>query len=95
MPPGGHIEPAEHRLGRASRKPPRIPHDNHRRRLVRAHHLANSPWWFAHDGEGRFDLPAPYGTCYLASHPAAAVRERLGETRPATALGRCTAGSRS
>lgn len=46
----------------------------------RAHHVANGPWWFAHDGEGRFDLPAPHGTCYLASHPAAAVRERLGET---------------
>jgi len=46
--------------------------------LCRAHLAANGPWWFSHDGGGRFDLPAPRGTCYLATDPAVAVRERLG-----------------
>lgn len=42
-------------------------------------------WWFAGiaagtdpDAAGRFDLPLPDGTCYLASTEAAAARERLG-----------------
>ena len=30
-----------------------------------------SPWWSSSDGSGRFDLPVPRGTCYLAE-------ERLG-----------------
>ena len=57
----------------------------------RAHLAANSPWWFSSIG-GRFDLPEPRGTCYLATTPLAAVRERLGpvlaarRTVPATAL---------
>lgn len=45
----------------------------------RAHTVGNGPWWFAHTGQGRFDLPAPEGTCYLASHAVAALYERLGE----------------
>jgi hypothetical protein len=43
-----------------------------------------SPWWFAgvHPGDdpnkhGRFDLPRPLGTCYLALTPIAAVLETL------------------
>lgn len=41
-----------------------------------------SPWWFASVGEdpssaGRFDLPAPMGTCYLATSAVAAVLEAL------------------
>ena len=41
-------------------------------------------WWFAsvdpadRDACGRFDLPAPDGTCYLASTEEAAARERVG-----------------
>lgn len=35
-------------------------------------------WWFSSGSGGRFDLPAPDGTCYLASDPQTAVRERLG-----------------
>lgn len=40
-------------------------------------------WWFASFappavGEGRFDLPAPRGTCYFADDIEAAVRERVG-----------------
>jgi hypothetical protein len=45
--------------------------------LFRAHLARRSPWWFSSSG-GRFDLPAPRGTCYLASAALAAVRERLG-----------------
>ncbi|SFA80498.1 RES domain-containing protein [Nocardioides alpinus] len=42
-------------------------------------------WWFASvrvgddpDACGRFDLPAPQGTCYVASTEEAAARERVG-----------------
>lgn len=34
-------------------------------------------WWFA-SGGGRFDLPKPMGTCYVATDMKAAIRERLG-----------------
>lgn len=46
----------------------------------RAHSIDFGPWWFAHDGTGRFDLDPPHGTCYLGSHVDVAVRERLGQT---------------
>ena len=46
--------------------------------LFRAHAAALGPWWFSNDGGGRFDLPAPHGTCYTALDAASAVRERLG-----------------
>lgn len=41
--------------------------------------------------DGRFDVPAPNGTCYLANRPGAALRERLGKqaasgTLPASVL---------
>ncbi|MGH9068477.1 MAG: hypothetical protein ACRD0J_13465 [Acidimicrobiales bacterium] len=41
-----------------------------------------SPWWFASVGDapraaGRFDLPAPDGSCYLATDPVAATLEAL------------------
>ncbi|MGH9129189.1 MAG: hypothetical protein ACRDY2_09535 [Acidimicrobiales bacterium] len=41
-----------------------------------------SPWWFASVGDaprtgGRFDLPAPDGSCYLATDPVAAALEAL------------------
>jgi hypothetical protein len=40
-------------------------------------------WWFSSAGanpdeSGRFDLPAPEGTCYFASTEEAAARERVG-----------------
>jgi hypothetical protein len=44
--------------------------------------LRPDPWWFASvprdpaDG-GRFDLPAPMGTCYAATRPVGAVLEAL------------------
>jgi hypothetical protein len=46
--------------------------------LFRAHLAERAPWWFGNDGGGRFDLPAPQGTCYTALDAASAVRERLG-----------------
>lgn len=46
----------------------------------RAHATDRGPWWFSHDGSGRFDLTTPHGTCYLASTVEAALRERLGPT---------------
>jgi hypothetical protein len=49
------------------------------RAWYRAHKAAAAPWWFSSDGSGRFDLRPPHGTCYLASDPEAAVRERWGE----------------
>ena len=45
--------------------------------LHRAHRADRGPWWFS-SGGGRFDLPAPRGTCYLATSALVAVRERLG-----------------
>lgn len=58
-------------------------------RLHRAHHRGRGPWWFSSSG-GRFDLPQPEGTCYLADSPLAALRERLGPV-----LGGCTRIPRS
>ena len=46
--------------------------------LFRCHRATLGPWWFGNDGGGRFDLPSPRGTCYLALDPEAAVREWLG-----------------
>jgi hypothetical protein len=34
----------------------------------------SSPWWFS-SRDGRFDLPAPLGACYLGRTPVAAVLE--------------------
>lgn len=48
--------------------------------LVRVCRTTSGTWWFSSDGSGRFDLPAPEGTCYLATDAYAAIREatRLG-----------------
>lgn len=46
--------------------------------LWRAHGATNSVGWYSSSGGGRFDLPTPHGTCYLASSMGAAIRERLG-----------------
>jgi hypothetical protein len=52
------------------------------RTLFRAHSTSHGPWWFATargaKDDGRFDLPDPDGTCYLASTQAGAIRERWG-----------------
>lgn len=43
--------------------------------LYRAHRAHRSPWWSSSDGSGRFDLPLPAGTCYMAEEPLAALLE--------------------
>lgn len=35
-------------------------------------------WWFSSSMGGRFDLPEPDGTCYLANDPEVSAREYLG-----------------
>lgn len=49
-------------------------------RLVRVCRAGSGTWWYSSDGRGRFDLPPPEGTCYLATDAYAAIREgsRLG-----------------
>ncbi len=39
------------------------------------------PWWFASSGFGRFDLPEPRGTCYLAGDEVSALLEAVGPER--------------
>lgn len=48
------------------------------RRLYRAHTTGHSPWWFSSGPGGRFNLPEPHGTCYLAFDAQTALRERFG-----------------
>lgn len=51
----------------------------------RAHRADRGPWWFSSydpvsdHPSGRFDLPVPRGTCYLASSARGAARERMGK----------------
>ena len=50
---------------------------------LRLHRLSHwtSPWWFssagAGDQGGRFDLPTPHGTCYLAENLEGALLEKV------------------
>lgn len=46
--------------------------------LFRVVRQGKGPWWFGNSMAGRFDLPAPLGTCYLAGDPLAALLEVLG-----------------
>lgn len=59
------------------------------RKLWRAVKASNphpiGAWWFA-SGGGRFDLPKPMGTCYVATDMKAAIRERLGRVFSAAKL---------
>lgn len=43
--------------------------------LVRIHLARRHPWYFSSHLTGRFDLPAPNGTCYLAESPLGAYVE--------------------
>ena len=49
--------------------------------LFRVVRRGRAPWWFGSSMAGRFDLPAPAGTCYLATDPLAALLEALGPFR--------------
>jgi hypothetical protein len=43
--------------------------------LFRVHPVGLGPWWFSSGGQGRFDLSAPRGTCYLSLSPLGAFVE--------------------
>ena len=45
--------------------------------LYRIHRAGLDPWWFSHDGSQRFDLPRPWGSCYMAHTPIGAFLETL------------------
>ena len=49
-----------------------------KRSLWRTVRDKQGPWWFGSSLEGRFDLPAPKGTCYLANDYLGALMEALG-----------------
>ena len=49
--------------------------------IVRIHRHNFGPWWFSHDGSGRFDLAAPSGTCYFAADELGAFVEVFREMR--------------
>jgi len=46
--------------------------------LFRIVRIGNGPWWFGSSMAGRFDLPEPEGTCYLAADALAALMETIG-----------------
>jgi hypothetical protein len=56
------------------------------RTLFRAHRAGSGPWWFSSAPGGRWDLPGPHGTVYLADSPEAALRERLGRVLSSRSL---------
>ncbi|MCQ9388629.1 RES domain-containing protein [Brevibacterium sp. 50QC2O2] len=47
-------------------------------RWHRAHRRTLGAWFYASGMEGRFDLPAPDGTCYVANTAEVAARELIG-----------------
>lgn len=49
--------------------------------LYRVGRAERSPWWFGSSLEGRFDLPEPDGTCYVALDPLTALLEVIGPDR--------------
>src|SRR5262245_44247773 len=50
-------------------------------RLLRIVRAGVGPWWFGSSLAGRFDLPEPDGTCYLAADEIAALLELLAMDR--------------
>jgi hypothetical protein len=46
--------------------------------LCRVTSAGLGPWWFSSEAHGRFDLPPPRGTCYLADDEVGALLEVLG-----------------
>lgn len=47
--------------------------------LARIHRADRHPGFYSSDGSGRFDLPAPRGTCYLGEEPLASFVEVFRE----------------
>lgn len=56
------------------------------RPLYRVVKQGNGPWWFGSSLEGRFDLPEPDGTCYLAADELAALLELIAPDREGGAV---------
>jgi len=54
--------------------------------LFRVARRGRSPWWFGSSGAGRFDLPPPDGTCYLAADEIGALLEIVGADRTGGAV---------
>jgi RES domain len=54
--------------------------------LYRVARQGRSPWWFGSAGLGRFDLPPPDGTCYLAADEVGALLEVVGPGRDGGAV---------
>lgn len=50
-------------------------------RLFRVVKRGRGPWWFGSSMQGRFDLPEPDGTCYLAADELSALLEVLASER--------------
>jgi len=51
------------------------------RKKLRVHRVVRTkkgPWWFSSNMGGRFDLPEPHGTCYVATEDLAALLEYVG-----------------
>jgi hypothetical protein len=46
--------------------------------VFRSHRHGPGPRWFSHSGEGRFDLAAPDGTCYVAESEVVTLLETWG-----------------
>lgn len=59
-------------------------------RLYRVQWVGRGPWWFStrtgNASPGRFDLKDPYGTCYFADDPVAALIEKLVDPRQEESL---------
>jgi len=49
--------------------------------LWRVVRKGRGPWWFGSSMKGRFDLPEPHGTCYVAVDPLSALLETVGPER--------------
>jgi hypothetical protein len=49
--------------------------------LWRVTRRSRNPWWFGSSMTGRFDLPKPDGTCYLATDVLSALLEVVGPDR--------------
>jgi hypothetical protein len=49
--------------------------------VFRSHRQDRGPCWFSHSGEGRFDLAAPQGTCYVAESEVVTLLETWGGLR--------------
>ncbi|MGH9917852.1 MAG: RES family NAD+ phosphorylase [Nitrososphaerales archaeon] len=64
------------RQGGPPRDLSKFPVRRQERRLWRA--ARREPWWYCSDGDCRFDLDAPKGTCYLGTDELVGILESIG-----------------